>query len=476
MELSLAAFLLVTLFLLPFVLVHKISYGRNSRLLPPGSSGWPFLGETLDYYFKIQSGGLGQFITSRKTKYSSKIFRTSLMGQPMAVFCDAEGNKFLFSNENKYFKHWWPSTVDKLFPKSNKKPNTEHTKLLRKLLTFVLKRDVLREYISTMDAVMKQHLHTYFNCQELKIDDVAKRYVFKLACTSFLGLHDQWKIEDLEKGIQDIGMGLSSMPLDFPGTALHHAIRTSNLMRAQFEKMVRQRKQELSDHCSFSGKDFISHMLQTVDEDGQFITEADMACLLVGLLQGSYTNVHSTITNTMMYLSENPEIYDSVLREQKQIADQKDPNDCLNAEDLGKMKYSWNVVCEVLRLKPPVHGSFKEAKTDFNYSGYTVPKGWKIHWIAHATHMNPEYFPNPEKFDPSRFQGEGPASYTFMPFGAGAHMCPGNEYARLAILVFLHNVATRFRWEKTIRDEKVLHYPFPRPACGLPVKLYPHDP
>ena len=96
-----------------------------------------------------------------------------------------------------------------------------------------------------------------------------------------------------------------------------------------------------------------------------------------------------------------------------------------------------------------------------------------MHWNAHATHMNPEYFPNPEKFDPSRFQGDGPSSYTFVPFGGGAHMCPGYEYARLAICIFLHNVVTKFRWEKLIPNEKILHYPIPRPAQGLPVLLYP---
>lgn len=88
----------------------------------------------------------------------------------------------------------------------------------------------------------------------------------------------------------------------------------------------------------------------------------------------------------------------------------------------------------------------------------------QIHWVAHATHKNPEYFPNPDKFDPARFEGDG------------VHMCPGSEYARQAILVFLHNVVTEFRWEKVIPDEKVLQYPFPRRAHGLPVHLHPHVP
>lgn len=91
----------------------------------------------------------------------------------------------------------------------------------------------------------------------------------------------------------------------------------------------------------------------------------------------------------------------------------------------------------------------------------------------HSTHKNPKYFPEPEKFDPSRFEGKGPASYTFVPFGGGPRMCPGKEYARLKILVFMHNVVTRFRWKKAIPNEKITYNPSPIPVKGLPIHLEP---
>ena len=95
--------------------------------------------------------------------------------------------------------------------------------------------------------------------------------------------------------------------------------------------------------------------------------------------------------------------------------------------------------------------------------------------MSHSTHKNPQYFPNPEKFEPSRFEGNGPPPYTFVPFGGGPRMCPGNEYARLVRLVFMHNVVTKFRWEKLLPNEKIVSDPLPRPTQGLPIWLHPHN-
>lgn len=160
--------------------------------------------------------------------------------------------------------------------------------------------------------------------------------------------------------------------------------------------------------------------------------------------------------------------------EQMEIAKSKAAGELLNWEDLQKMKYSWNVAQEVLRLAPPLQGSFREAIKDFVFNGFSIPKGWKLYWSTNSTHKNPACFPDPEKFDPSRFDGTGPAPYTFVPFGGGPRMCPGKEYARLEILVFMHNLVKSYKWEMVLVDEKIIVNPMPMPAKGLPIRLIPH--
>ncbi|KAH7575704.1 hypothetical protein JRO89_XS02G0199500 [Xanthoceras sorbifolium] len=111
----------------------------------------------------------------------------------------------------------------------------------------------------------------------------------------------------------------------------------------------------------------------------------------------------------------------------------KKPGELLNWDDIQKVKYYWNVSCEVIRLSPPSQGSFREALNDFVFNGFSIPKGWKVSKAGsvHSTHKNPEYFPNTQNFDPTRFEGNRPAPYMFVPFEGRPKMCIGKEYVRL---------------------------------------------
>ncbi|MCL7024434.1 hypothetical protein MKW94_005999, partial [Papaver nudicaule] len=109
----------------------------------------------------------------------------------------------------------------------------------------------------------------------------------------------------------------------------------------------------------------------------KFMNATYIAAMILSMIVAGYHTPSAVIRVLMKYLVELPDVLQEVLREQNEIANSKAPGELLNLDDIHKMKYSWNVVCEVLRLAPPLQGAFTQALTDFTYEGYFIPKGWK---------------------------------------------------------------------------------------------------
>ncbi|KAI3790646.1 hypothetical protein L2E82_03847 [Cichorium intybus] len=454
--------------------LYKYKPTEDEKALPPGRSGWPVIGETFEFFITGWKGHPEKFIFDRMSKFSPRVFRTSLLLEDTAVFCGAQGNKFLFSNEHKLVQGWWPTSVNKIFPSTNNNSKLQAIKM-RKLLPNFFKAEALHRYVPIMDAVTQHHFAIDWDeKEEIVTYELTKNLTFWLACKIFVSVDDPERVRYLSEPFESIVHGIVSIPIDLPGTTFRRAIKAANTIRKELIAMVKQRKTDLAEGKATATQDVLSHMLLFSDEDGTFMEEHDIADKILGLLIGGHDTASSACAFIVKYLAELPEIYNRVYNEQIEIAKSKAPGELLNWEDLSKMKYSWNVACEVLRLIPPVQGAFKEAITDFMYDGYSIPKGWKLYWSAGSTHKNPDYFPEPEKFDPSRFEGKGPAPYTFVAFGGGPRMCPGKEYARLEILVFMHHLVRKFKWEKVIPDEQIVVNLIPSPSKGLPIRLHPH--
>lgn len=61
-------------------------------------------------------------------------------------------------------------------------------------------------------------------------------------------------------------------------------------------------------------------------------------------------------------------------------------------------------------------------------SNLTLKKGTTVFVSVFGMHYDPEYFPEPQKYDPDRFSEDYPNKhppYTFLPFGEGPRICIG---------------------------------------------------
>ena len=67
-----------------------------------------------------------------------------------------------------------------------------------------------------------------------------------------------------------------------------------------------------------------------------------------------------------------------LLAEHDDIMNKRRSGENLTMEDTKKMKYTWQVARESMRLFPPIFGTFRKAIADIEYEGFTIPKGWKV--------------------------------------------------------------------------------------------------
>ncbi|KAF8390945.1 hypothetical protein HHK36_023245 [Tetracentron sinense] len=462
--------ILIFVFLALSFFAYKRKSGSGTKL-PRGSLGWPFMGETLEFLY----GKPEKFVGDRIKKYSPDIFKTKILGEQTAVICGPAGNKFLFANEQKLVTAWHPHSMQKLFRSykaATPAPTREaETKILRD--PGFLKPESLMRYLGQMDLITQQHLQTYWaGKEEVKVYPLAKTFTLTLASRFFLGLDDPDRVAKFVSKFDDMTMGQHSIPLNFPGTAFYRASKAARAIRGELELIIREKKAAMSTGAQM--QDILSHMIMVTDPTGRFMPEAEIADKIMGLLVAGYSAVATAITFLMKYVGQRSDIYEKILSEQSEIIASKKSGEVLEWDDMQKMKYSWNVACEGMRLTAPLQGTFREAITDFTYAGFTIPKGWKIYWTVSTTNKNSEYFPDPEKFDPSRYEGNVPVPFTYVPFGGGPRLCPGKEYARLAILTFLHNVVKKFKWEMVLPNEKIIGDMMPTPEQGLPIRLQLH--
>ncbi|CAI9271579.1 unnamed protein product [Lactuca saligna] len=453
--------------------------GSSKINLPPGSFGWPFIGETLSLIRAGLKGTPERFVQNRIEKHGSPlVFKTSLLGHSMAVLCGPAGNKFLFGNENKLVALWWPSSVTEIFGRCLITVRGDEAKWMRKMLLSYLGPEAFAtHYATTMDIVTRRHIQVHWQGkEEVNVYKTVKLFAFELACRLFMSLEDPNYIAKLGSLFNVFLKGVGGLPLDFPGTRFYKSKKLADAIRTELKGVIKERRVALEEGKASSSQDFLSHLLTSCDENGRFLTEMEMANNILLLLFTGHDTTTISISLIIKSLGEYPDVYEKVLREQLEISKGKEAGEMLTWEDVQKMRYTWNVVSEVMRINPPVVGSFREAMVDFEYAGYTIPKGWKLYWSAVTTHRDEANFQDVTHFDPSRFEGVGPIPFTYVPFGGGPRMCVGKEFARLEILVFLHNIVTNFKWDLLVPNEKIIYDSMATPIKGLPIRLHPHQP
>lgn len=191
------------------------------------------------------------------------------------------------------------------------------------------------------------------------------------------------------------------------------------------------------------GSDLLQVLLDARYEDGTRISDKDLIAELAILIAGGYETVVSSVSWTLALLAENPDAAQQLITEVDHLG-----GAAPTYEDLGDL--SWVKACfdEAQRLQGhPFHPRI--ALRDDEIGGYFIPRGTIVGVSMYALHRDARWWPEPEKYDPSRFTSKAVAAgrppLAFIPFGAGQHRCIGSQLGYMNAQFILALIHQRYR-------------------------------
>ncbi|XP_072950911.1 beta-amyrin 28-monooxygenase-like isoform X3 [Typha angustifolia] len=295
-----------------------------------------------------------------------------------------------------------------------------------------------------------------------------KSLTFDIICSLIFGLERGEVREGLDKDFDEMVAGMWAIPVNLPFTAFNKSLRASSRVRKVLTGIIREKKAKLEQGLCSSDKDLITYLCSL----GGALTEEEIVDNARLVLIAGHDTSSVLITFMIRHLANDPDTLAGIIHEQEEIAKNKALGDALTWDDLAKMKYTWCVAMETLRMIPPVFGSFRKALKDLEFEGYSIPKGWQVFWGSSVTQLDAKNFHEPRKFDPARFENQSSIPpYCFVAFGGGPRLCPGIEFARIETLVMMYYLVSQFKWKLCCKDDTFKRDPMPSPMHGLPIEL-----
>lgn len=386
-----------------------------------------------------------------------------------------------FGSQDLYFLNA-PDYVADLFVKSpgvfgkRKDPEVEQA-YLNQIGGFVplLKHDVIPSYVPVMTAAAQRadrRWQARFASEgpfEVDIYREIGRITLEVVSEVLFKASAEDQGSELMNAIvtMDIGHGFNPIEATLAGFLPPVDVQTkpeSKEARDYIQAFV----QKLADREASSGKSSGSLLAMLVQYMG-----AEQA---VSVAMSAMFSMHEVTATTMPWawylLSGNPGVEAELHSELDRVLGGGVPA----FEDAAKLPYAAMVFEEVRRLYPSVWIITRFLREDYSFNGYAVPARSIVLASQRVMHLDPRFFPNPERFDPQRWTPEargGRPEFSYFPFSAGPRACAGKEFAVLQDLLVMGVLAER--WKATYIPGQTLE-PVPQksmaPRYGIRVKMH----
>jgi cytochrome P450 family 135 len=167
--------------------------------------------------------------------------------------------------------------------------------------------------------------------------------------------------------------------------------------------------------------DILSMLVEARHEDGTAMSDAELRDQLLTLVLAGHETTATALTWAVDLLHRNPRVL-------ARVRDGDDP------------AYLDAVCREVLRIRPVVPIVGRDVTEPVRIGPHDVPAGTDLAVAILVTHHREDVFPEPARFRPERFLGDGGGevpSYGWVPFGGGVRRCIGASFAQFEMATIL---------------------------------------
>jgi cytochrome P450 len=191
--------------------------------------------------------------------------------------------------------------------------------------------------------------------------------------------------------------------------------------------------------------DMLTLLLEARDEaSGEGMSDQQIRDETITLLIAGHETTANALSWTFYLLAQNPGAREELERELEAVLGGRVPT----SEDVPQLVYTQQVIQEAMRLYPPAWFISRTAIAADEIGGYPIPPGAFVSISVYLIQRHPDFWPEPERFDPGRFAPEaekGRPRYAYLPFGGGPRQCIGSNFAMTEATLLLATIAQRYR-------------------------------
>jgi cytochrome P450 len=244
--------------------------------------------------------------------------------------------------------------------------------------------------------------------------------------------------------------------------AFHRAARYLNTV---VEEIIRRRERAGQP----ASPDLLGLIMSAQLAEENQITPRLVRDEIMTLLLAGFETTATTLTWAMCLLEQSPEAWSQLVVEVDHALGGRTPQ----FGDLGMLRYTRAVIEETLRLRPAKWAIPRMTTRADEVRGFRVPSGDIIILVPYVTHRHPDFWVDPDHFEPARFlpaNRSGIDRWAYFPFGAGQRKCLGMDFALMEGQLALAMIAQRYQLHSSdLQDVRPDPYVTLRPTGDVPM-------